>query len=80
MEDEREPPPDEDWKPANDNHAPHSAEGDKLTPRERIDKAVLHIAGLIGKQMAREDFERLRAANDNRPLNTENAEDGGDKD
>jgi len=31
----------------------------------RIDAAVLTIARLIGRQMAREAFERLRAANDN---------------
>jgi hypothetical protein len=31
----------------------------------RIDAAVLRIAPLIGRQMAREEFERLTAANDN---------------
>jgi hypothetical protein len=36
-------------------------------PRPRIDAAVLRIARLIGRQMAREEFERLSAANDNRP-------------
>ena len=33
----------------------------------RIDDAVLTIARLIGRQMAREAFERLEAANDNDP-------------
>jgi hypothetical protein len=33
----------------------------------RIDAAVLMIARLIGRQMAREAFERLKAANDNEP-------------
>jgi hypothetical protein len=33
----------------------------------RIDATVLRIARLIGRQMAREEFERLSAANDNRP-------------
>jgi hypothetical protein len=33
----------------------------------RIDATVLRIACLIGRQMAREEFERLSAANDNRP-------------
>lgn len=33
----------------------------------RIDAAVLTIARLIGRQMAREVFERLKAANDNDP-------------
>ena len=35
--------------------------------RIRIDAAVLTIARLIGRQMAREAFERLEAANDNDP-------------
>jgi hypothetical protein len=33
----------------------------------RIEAAVLTIARLIGRQMAREAFERLKAANDNDP-------------
>jgi hypothetical protein len=33
--------------------------------RCRVDAAVLRIARLIGRQMAREAFERLNAANDN---------------
>jgi hypothetical protein len=33
----------------------------------RIDAVALRIARLIGRQMAREEFERLSAANDNRP-------------
>jgi len=33
----------------------------------RLEAAVLAIARLIGRQMAREEFERLSAANDNRP-------------
>jgi len=33
----------------------------------RLDAAVLTIARLIGRQIAREEFERLSAANDNRP-------------
>jgi len=44
---------------ANDNG---NAEG-----RPRIDAAVVRIARLIGRQMAREEFERLNAANDNHP-------------
>ena len=35
--------------------------------RVRIDTAVLTIARLIGRQMAREAFERLKAANGNDP-------------
>jgi len=33
----------------------------------QIDAVVLRIARLIGRQMAREEFEQLSAANDNRP-------------
>ena len=33
----------------------------------RIDEAVLRIARLIGRQMAREQFKRASPANDNRP-------------
>jgi len=32
----------------------------------RIDEALLRIARLIGRHMAREKLEQLRAANDNR--------------
>jgi hypothetical protein len=44
---------------ANDN-----GDGDA---RVRIDAAILRIVRLIGRQMAREAFERLKAANDNDP-------------
>lgn len=36
------------------------------TAEARIDAAVLTIARLIGQQIAREEFERRSAANDNR--------------
>jgi hypothetical protein len=51
----------DDFEPtaANDN-----GDGNTWT---RIDAAVLRIARLIGRQMAREEIERLSAANDNRP-------------
>ncbi len=48
---------------ANDN-----GNGDTLV---RIDAAVLTIARLIGRQMAREALERLNAANDNQPPSEE---------
>ena len=44
---------------ANDN-----CDGEKAV---RIDEAVLRIARLIGRQMAREQFERACPTNDNRP-------------
>ena len=39
----------------------------------RIDSAVLTLARLIGRRIAREDLDRLDAANDNAP-----AEDAGE--
>jgi len=44
---------------ANDN-------GDSMKTA-RIDEAVLRIARLIGRQMAREQFEHSFPANDNQP-------------
>jgi hypothetical protein len=43
-----------------------AAVNDNGTAKARIDAAVLTIARLIGRQIAREEFER-RCANDNRP-------------
>lgn len=39
--------------------------GDALTPRERLDLLVLDIARLIGRRIARDEFERQRAASEN---------------
>jgi len=64
--------------PANDNGA-----GDEPSAETwiRIDKAALTLARIIGRRMAREDFERLQAANDNnRPSMSETTEDGADQD
>ena len=55
--------------PANDNHprGEQDAEG-KIEAFERLDAVVLSIARLIGRRMAREDFEKAtQAANDNAP-------------
>lgn len=62
--------------PANDNDA-----GDEPSAETwlRIDRAALTLARIIGRRMAREDFERLTAANDNnRPKASETTEDGAD--
>lgn len=58
--------------PASDNHPPDNqdagAEGEVDTFRQ-LDAVVLTIARLIGRKMAREDYEKaLCAANDNTPL------------
>ncbi|MCZ3379054.1 hypothetical protein [Rhizobium sp. AG207R] len=54
-------------RPANDDRSPVEEEGaGKADASEKLDAVVLSIARLIGRQMAREDFETLWAANDNR--------------
>ncbi|REG46404.1 hypothetical protein ATH84_101521 [Paracoccus versutus] len=51
---------------ANDNRPPGGqAVGNEADVSERLDRVVLTIARLIGRQMAREHFEALQAANDN---------------
>lgn len=54
-------------RPANDNHRPDGRDaGREADAAERLDAVVLTIARLIGRRMAREDFEKaIRAANDN---------------
>lgn len=54
-------------KPANDNRPPNALDaGCETGAFERLDSVVLSIAWLIGRRMAREDYENvLRAANDN---------------
>ena len=46
---------------ANDNP------GSKAGAEARIDAAVMRLARLLGRQIAREQFARPDAANDNRP-------------
>jgi len=68
-------------RPANDNHPPKGQDtGREADASERLDAVVLSIARLIGRRMAREDFEKaVRAANDNAPPNTGATEDGSDE-
>lgn len=68
-------------RPANDNHAPE-VEGskDKADASERLDAVVVSIARLIGRQMAREDFAALTAANDNRASSADRPESAEDDD
>lgn len=56
-------------RPANDNRPPDRQDaGGDADAGERLEAVVLTIARLIGRRMAREDFEKaLRAANDNAP-------------
>ena len=42
-----------------------AAANDNGTAEARIEAVVLTLARLIGRQIAREEYERLRAANDN---------------
>ena len=79
MEDDTEP---ERFKPANDNIGPRGepdAEKPSVETWRKIDRVALTLARIIGRRMAREDFERLRAANDNRPVASEEMGDGADK-
>jgi hypothetical protein len=45
----------------------------------RVDRVALTLARLIGRRMAREDFEALSAANDSRPKAAEDAADRADE-
>lgn len=57
-------------EPANDNRLPDGQESEgKAVASGKLDAAVLSIARLIGRQMAREDFAARIAANDNRSRN-----------
>ena len=57
----------DDDRPADDGQPPAANDNGNAEARARIDAAVLRIARLIGRQMAREEFERQTAANDNCP-------------
>ncbi|OWJ76631.1 hypothetical protein CDV52_17805 [Haematobacter missouriensis] len=55
-------------RPANDNRPPDGQDvGSEADVSERVDAVVLTIARLIGRQIAREQFNALQAANDNQP-------------
>ena len=54
---------------ANDN--PGSQAGAGTGPEARIEDAVMRLARLLGRQIARERFEATRAANDNAPAEKE---------
>ena len=65
-------------RPANDNRPlGRQAAGNEADVSERLDRVVLTIARLIGRQIAREHFAALQTANDNTPPNTDST-DGGD--
>ena len=53
--------------PANENGDLANREGRPENMAARLDRVVLDIARLIGRQLAREAFEAGLAANDNRP-------------
>jgi hypothetical protein len=57
---------DED-RAADDTPPPAANDNGNEDAQVRIDAAVLTITRMIGRQMAREAFERLKAANDNEP-------------
>lgn len=75
MADDTESEPD-DLIPANDNRGPDGKRDEPDRERRRqLDRVALTIARLIGRRMARDQFAALRAANDNRPKNAQNADD-----
>ena len=76
MEDDTGP---ERFKPANHDNGASDAEEPSAETWDKIDRAALTLARIIGRRMAREDFERLSAANDNRPRTAESTEDGADQ-
>jgi|GEM_PF-3245968 len=79
MEDDTGP---ERFKQANDNVGPHGEPDAKKPSAEtwrKIDRVALTLVRIIGRRMACEDFERLSAANDNRLIVSETAEDGADE-
>ena len=64
-------------RPANDNR---NADGPEPEALRKVDDAVLQLARIIGRRMAREDFaRRIAAANDNSSLNSGAPEQGADK-
>ena len=76
MDKDTGPKPD-DILPANDNQGPE--DGPEHEAWKRVDRAAIRLAQLIGRRMAREDFEAF-IANDNRPSAADGAEDQVDKD
>jgi hypothetical protein len=68
----------DDIIPANDNHGPE--DGPEREAWKRVDRVALRLARIIGRRMAREDFERVTAANDDRPVASETTEGEADKD
>ncbi|WP_265518718.1 hypothetical protein [Nitratireductor luteus] len=68
MEDEAKFEREDIGQPANDNHRPAQEDDEDadIAPWQRVDRVVLSIARLIGRDLAREHFEALQAANDNR--------------
>lgn len=57
---------DED-RAADDGQPPAANDNGNGKARPRIDATILQIARLIGRQMAREEFARQTAANNNCP-------------
>lgn len=45
-----------------------AAANDNGTAEAKVEAAVLVLARLIGRQIAREEYERLHVANDNTPI------------
>lgn len=61
--------------PANDNQGPDEPVGET---RRQLDQVVLTIARLIGRRIARDHLAALSAANDNRPSDARDVEEGAE--
>lgn len=61
--------------PANDNQGPDERVGET---RRQLDQVVLTVARLIGRRIARDHFAALSAANDNRPSDARDVEEGAE--
>lgn len=56
-------------RPANDNQGPGAEPDDRTS--QRLDRVALTLARIIGRRIARDQFEARSAANDNRPRASE---------
>lgn len=65
MEEESAPKDQDTRRYANDNHRTDGDNDADNVPGQEIDRAVLSIAYVVGRQMAKEQFKTLPADNDN---------------
>ena len=69
----------DDIVPANDNQGPEDGVVRVRAAFKRVDRVAIKLARIIGRRMARQDYAALVAANDNRPVASEESEGEADK-